>query len=160
MTKCLILFIIKNFLFALELCVLSALSKQATSRQYGSILQTTSLLTSCEMLTKAMHNFNPRICTYLDYHQGDEKHFFFFSTKRYEWDQIEEKWGNNSAFYFGPQCQMETPSERYLGHFPGGLVVKTLPSNAKPAGWVPGLGAKIPHASQPKNQNIKTEATL
>ena len=31
-------------------------------------------------------------------------------------------------------------------------MVKTLPSNAEPAGWIP--AAKIPHASQPKNQNI------
>ena len=35
--------------------------------------------------------------------------------------------------------------------FPGGPVVKTLPSNT---------GGKIPHASGPKNQNIKTEAVL
>ena len=29
------------------------------------------------------------------------------------------------------------------------------PSNAGGAGSIPGRGAKIPHASQPKNQNIK-----
>ena len=34
-------------------------------------------------------------------------------------------------------------------------MVKTLPSNAGCAGLIPGQGAKIPHASQPKNQNIK-----
>ena len=28
------------------------------------------------------------------------------------------------------------------------------------AGLIPGRGAKIPHASRPKNQNIKTEATV
>ena len=39
--------------------------------------------------------------------------------------------------------------------FPGGPVVKTLPSNAGGAGSIPGQGAKIPHASWPKNQNIK-----
>ena len=39
--------------------------------------------------------------------------------------------------------------------FPGGPVVKTSPSNAGGAGSIPGRGAKIPHASQPKNQNIK-----
>ena len=39
--------------------------------------------------------------------------------------------------------------------FPGGPVVKTSPSNAAGAGSVPGRGAKIPHASRPKNQNIK-----
>ena len=36
---------------------------------------------------------------------------------------------------------------------PGGPVVKTLPSKAKGAGWIPGQGARIPHASGPKNQN-------
>ena len=40
--------------------------------------------------------------------------------------------------------------------FPGGPVVKTLPSNAGGAGSIPGLGAKIPHASRPKKpKNIK-----
>ena len=34
-------------------------------------------------------------------------------------------------------------------------MVKTLPSNAGGAGSIPGRGAKIPHASQPRNQNIK-----
>ena len=33
-------------------------------------------------------------------------------------------------------------------------MVKTLPSNAGGVGSIPGQGAKIPHASQPKNQNI------
>ena len=39
--------------------------------------------------------------------------------------------------------------------FPGGPVVETSPSNAGGAGSIPGPGAKIPHASGPKNQNIK-----
>ena len=39
--------------------------------------------------------------------------------------------------------------------FPGGPVVKTLPSNAGTTGLIPGQGAKIPHASRPRNQNIK-----
>ena len=34
-------------------------------------------------------------------------------------------------------------------------MVKTSPSNAGSAGSIPGRGAKIPHASGPKNQNIK-----
>ena len=34
-------------------------------------------------------------------------------------------------------------------------MVKTLSSNAGGAGLIPGREAKIPHASQPKNQNIK-----
>ena len=37
--------------------------------------------------------------------------------------------------------------------FPGGLVVKTLPSNAGGAGSIPGQGAKTPPALEPKNQN-------
>ena len=34
-------------------------------------------------------------------------------------------------------------------------MVKTLSSNAEGVGSIPGQGAKIPHASWPKNQNIK-----
>ena len=45
--------------------------------------------------------------------------------------------------------------EQKKGDFPGGPVVKTLPSNAGGAGLIPGWGAKIPDASQPKNQTIK-----
>ena len=39
--------------------------------------------------------------------------------------------------------------------FPGSPVVKTSPSNAEGVGLIPGRGAKIPHASGPKIQNIK-----
>ena len=38
---------------------------------------------------------------------------------------------------------------------PGSPVVKTSPSNAGDVSSIPGWGAKIPHTSQPKNQNIK-----
>ena len=41
------------------------------------------------------------------------------------------------------------------GYFPGGPVVRTLPSNAGDGGSIPGWGAKIPHVPWPKNQNIK-----
>ena len=34
-------------------------------------------------------------------------------------------------------------------------MVKTSPSNAGGAGSIPGPGAKIPHASRLKNQNLK-----
>ena len=34
-------------------------------------------------------------------------------------------------------------------------MVKTVPSDAGCAGSIPGRGAKTPHASQPKDQNIK-----
>ena len=39
--------------------------------------------------------------------------------------------------------------------FPGSPVVKILPSNTSSAGSIPGWGSKIPHASWPKNQNIR-----
>ena len=42
-----------------------------------------------------------------------------------------------------------------LGDFPGGPVVKTLPSDAGGAGSIPGRGARIPRASRPENQNMK-----
>ena len=42
-----------------------------------------------------------------------------------------------------------------MGDFPGGPVVGTSPSNAGGVGLIPGQGAKIPHASTPKSQNIK-----
>ena len=45
------------------------------------------------------------------------------------------------------------------GNFPGGPVVKTSPSNAEGMGSIPGQGAKIPYASQPKNQNINNRSS-
>ena len=40
-------------------------------------------------------------------------------------------------------------------YFPGGPVVRTLPSNAGGAGSILGGGAKVPHARWTKTQNIK-----
>ena len=40
----------------------------------------------------------------------------------------------------------------YLEDFPGGPVVKALPSNAGEADSISGRGAKIPHASWPEKQ--------
>ena len=42
-----------------------------------------------------------------------------------------------------------------MGDFPGGPAVETSPSNIGVAGSIPDQGAKIPHALQSKNQNIK-----
>ena len=42
-----------------------------------------------------------------------------------------------------------------LGDFSNSPVVKTSPFNAEGMGLIPGQGAKIPHTSQPKHQNIK-----
>ena len=44
--------------------------------------------------------------------------------------------------------------------FPGGPVVKTLPSNAGGVGSVSSLGATIPHASQPKNPKGKNRSNI
>ena len=44
--------------------------------------------------------------------------------------------------------------------FPGGLVVRSQPSNARDAGSISGWEAKIPHASGPKKLNHKTESIL
>ena len=35
-----------------------------------------------------------------------------------------------------------------VSNFPGGPVIKNLPSNARDAGSIPGQGTKIPHASE------------
>ena len=42
-----------------------------------------------------------------------------------------------------------------LGDFSNSPAVKTSPFNAEGMGLIPGQGAKIPHTSQPKHQNIK-----
>ena len=42
-----------------------------------------------------------------------------------------------------------------LGGFPSGPLVKTLPSHPGSVGLIPGWGARIPHATWPKSQNIK-----
>jgi len=41
------------------------------------------------------------------------------------------------------------------GDFLGDPMIKTLPSTAGGVGLIPGLGAKIPHVSWPRNKNIK-----
>ena len=46
------------------------------------------------------------------------------------------------------------------GDFPGSPVVKTSPSNAGGVSSIPGQETKIPHASQPKNKNIKNRINI
>ena len=41
-----------------------------------------------------------------------------------------------------------TRKEQKLWDFPGGLVVKNLPCNAREVGLIPGRGTKIPHAAE------------
>ena len=49
--------------------------------------------------------------------------------------------------------QRENISKTKPRDFPGSPVVKTSPSNTGGADSIPGRGAKIPHASRPRNQN-------
>ena len=51
--------------------------------------------------------------------------------------------------------QLPLTQENNQGDFPGGPVFKTSASNAGGEGSIPDLGAKIPHASEPKKQSIK-----
>ena len=53
-----------------------------------------------------------------------------------------------------------TVEQNIKGDFPGGPVVKTSPSNEGSEGLIPDRRAKIPHASQPKDQKHKTKAIL
>ena len=67
-------------------------------------------------------------------------------------------WGRDSTLSTG-----RAPSTagcwkyRWMGDFPGGPKVKTLPSSAGASGSIPGQGAeqRPPHDLKPKNQNIK-----
>ena len=43
-----------------------------------------------------------------------------------------------------------------LRNFPGGPVVKNLPSNAEDAGLIPGQGTKIPHATGQLSPHVAT----
>ena len=54
-----------------------------------------------------------------------------------------------------PELSLGSYFKNMRRDFPGGPVVKTSPSSAGGVGSISGLGGKIPHASQPKNQNIK-----
>ena len=49
----------------------------------------------------------------------------------------------------------QTNKQKIDGDFSGGPAVKISPSSPGGVGSIPGRGAKIPHASQTRNQNIK-----
>ena len=63
--------------------------------------------------------------------------------------------GNQDINKLGFLVNMIFTKYRYLGAFPGSPLVKTLPSNAEGEGSIPGQGAKISQALQPKKQNTK-----
>ena len=44
--------------------------------------------------------------------------------------------------------------------FSGGLAVQISPSNAQGVGLIPSKGVNIPHASGPKNKNIKKKKNI
>ena len=55
---------------------------------------------------------------------------------------------------------MNTVEKNKVGAFPGGPVVQTLPSKAEGERSIPGQGARITHASRPKNQNVKQKQSF
>ena len=57
-------------------------------------------------------------------------------------------------------ARKEIKKNKELRNFPGGLVVKNSLSSAGGVGSIPGWGAKIPHASQPKNQSINDRSNI
>ena len=66
--------------------------------------------------------------------------------------------GNGGVSFGGTQTDspprdINGRNKKSIRDFPGSLVIKTLPSKARSIGLVPGWGAKIPHASWPKNKN-------
>ena len=66
----------------------------------------------------------------------------------------------NTSLGLKPQSQPQPADLKAMkmpktGDVPGGPVVGTSPSSAGGVRSIPGRGAKIPHASRPKNQNIK-----
>ena len=78
-------------------------------------------------------------------------------------DVMVSHWGSFTCDHF-PTFQLwgnfgKTVSDPYPkvseGDYPGSSVVKISPSNARGTGSIPGWGAKIPHVSWPKNQNVK-----
>ena len=58
------------------------------------------------------------------------------------------------AVEFNLLIKLQSPGKKpAFWDFPDSPVVKTSPSNTEGIGSVPGQGAKILHASQPKNRN-------
>ena len=74
-----------------------------------------------------------------------------------EWDKEGVILASSSGMCFpeGSLFSVGTIKEALFWDFPGGPAVRTSPSKAGGAGLIPGQRTKIPHASQPKNQNIK-----
>ena len=64
-------------------------------------------------------------------------------------------WINNKAWRYSTGNYILYPVIDHNAGTSRGPVVKTSSSNAVSVGSVPGWGAKIPHAFQPKNQNTE-----
>ena len=65
-------------------------------------------------------------------------------------------WGSDASPQF---TYIETEALRSLSHwdFPGGLVVKSPPSNTGDMGLISGQGTKIPHALEQLSQRTTTK---
>ena len=62
---------------------------------------------------------------------------------------------DNSSASQSMECRNVFGKLDIFAHIHSGSVFKTLPSKAGGVGLIPGQGAKIPHASWTKKQNIK-----
>ena len=51
----------------------------------------------------------------------------------------------------------QCPKKKCSGDFPGGLIVRNLPSNSGDTDLIPGLGTKIPHAIGQLSQHGATK---
>ena len=67
---------------------------------------------------------------------------------------VEKSWTRLSNFHFLAFFLCLNVSLRW--DFPGGLVVKNLPCNARDMGSIPGLGTKIAHAVEQLNPRATT----
>ena len=77
---------------------------------------------------------------------------FFMKFRNISWIDWFLKW-LQSYLHFWSFLTLSLKS--VLRDFPGGPVIKTLPSSAGGAGSIPGQGTKIPHALRSKNGNTK-----
>ena len=76
----------------------------------------------------------------------------FTTVKRYDTDYLSCTWA--PKIFKGVYYNFLIISAKNRD-FPGGPVVRTLPSNAGVAGLIPGWGTKIPHALWPKRKRKK-----
>ena len=117
---------------------------------------------TCHRATGPMHH-NYWTCTLepMNYNYGSPLAYSLCSTTREatQWEactrQLEQARVQQQRPTVAKRYRNQSFKKKNIGDFPGSPVVKTSPSNERVAGLIPTQGTKIPHASGPKNQNIK-----